>query len=111
MSESSIPPETLAAFLDGMLSSEDRERVLVTLARSDEAYGDFVEAIAIAKALDAAEQPAVRPWRAPSRWRRTAWMAIPAVSAAGVLFLVTNRRPAGDIDGMTRVVRSPLAGA
>ena len=111
MSESSISPETLAAFLDGTLSSEDRERVLATLARSDEAYGDFVEAVAIAKALDAAEQPAVRPSRTPSRWRRTLLMAIPAVSGAGVLFLVTNRWPAGDVDGMTRVVRSPLAGA
>lgn len=47
----SIDPETLAALLDGTLDAAERDRVLATLARSEEAYEDFLEARAVLSEL------------------------------------------------------------
>ena len=51
MSDERIDPETLAAFLEGRVSPEEREAVLRTLARSKEAYASFMEASAIHREL------------------------------------------------------------
>jgi hypothetical protein len=47
-----LDPETLAAFLDGTASPEERESVLRTLARSKEAYASFLEAAAVHREVE-----------------------------------------------------------
>jgi hypothetical protein len=92
VSDERIDPETLAAFLDGTASPEEREGVLRTLARSNEAYASFLEASAIEREL-AAETPAVAPVAAsvepphsPAREAANArWFRRPRYVTAGLL--------------------------
>lgn len=114
MTGKDISRETLAALLDGTLSSDERARVLATLARSDDAYDDFIEAIAITREIDAAGLSVVRPAPRRLRWRRALIVAVPALIAASVLVIVRDRQATvavANADGITTVVRSPLAAA
>lgn len=52
MSGDRIDPELLAAFLDGTASPEERDGVMRALARSKDAYAEFVEAAAVKGVLD-----------------------------------------------------------
>ena len=49
-------PETLAAFLDGKLPGEERERVLRLVAESDEWYEVMVDAVAVSAELAQADE-------------------------------------------------------
>ncbi len=105
MSEERIDPETLAAFLDGTASPEERDGVLRTLARSKEAYASFLEASAIQREL-AAEAPVVAPALSPvapaeasrpsareaanTRWFRS-WKLAPVLLAAGIAGILIVR--------------------
>jgi hypothetical protein len=109
VSDERIDPETLAAFLDGTASPEEREGVLRTLARSREAYASFLEASAIHREL-VAEAPAVAPAapvvasieppRTPARevanarWFRR-WYVTPGVLAAGIGAILVVRMIGG----------------
>jgi hypothetical protein len=52
LSDERIDPETLAAFFDGTASSEERDSVMRTLARSKEAYASFLEAAAVYREME-----------------------------------------------------------
>jgi hypothetical protein len=112
VSDERIDPETLAAFLDGTASPEEREGVLRTLSRSKEAYASFLEASAIQREL-AAETPAVAPAapvaasveppRSPAReaanarWFRRPRYVTPALLAAGVAAIMVVRGIGGPV--------------
>lgn len=124
MSDERIDPETLAAFLDGTASPEEREGVLRTLARSREAYASFIEASAIHREL-AGEAPAVAPAApvaattaplaasveptrssaretAKARWFRQ-WYVTPALLAAGIAAILIVRAIAGPGTGQDMI--------
>jgi hypothetical protein len=101
VSDERIDPETLAEFLEGRLAPAERERVMRTLAESPEAYGDFIEAAAVERALAeetaqlktegaSAATPAVIPisTKANRMWR----YAVPALIAAGIVAVFALRR-------------------
>lgn len=81
MSDDHIDEETLAAFLDGRLAGQDRERVVRVLANSPDRFDEFREAAALARTL---QQGEATPVRHVPRWRRTALIAIPVLAAAGI---------------------------
>ena len=113
MSDDRIDPETLAAFLDGTASPEEREGVLRTLARSKEAYASFLEASAIQREI-AAEAPAIVPVppvatsvatpgstareAANARWFRRRWYVTPGLLAAGLAAILVVRGIGGPVD-------------
>lgn len=114
MSDDRIDPETLAAFLDGTATPEERDGVFRTLAHSKEAHASFLEAAAIHRELSA-ETPDVTPGAGASaaavaaepprpsaqetahaRWFRR-WHLLPVVIAAGLaaILLARNTRNPG----------------
>lgn len=106
MSNDRIAPETIAALLDGTLSTAERTRVLAALARSDESYEDFLEASALVRALEdeggrgepGEPLPGPRPGagsgagRGARRWRRGLLTAVPLLAAAGIAAIVLPDR-------------------
>ena len=100
MSDERIDPETLAAFLDGTASPQEREGVLRTLARSPAAYADFLEASAIHRELSghAPTHGHVEPAGAPAGgaakrgWPRRGWYFAPALLAAALVAVIVMRR-------------------
>jgi hypothetical protein len=100
-----VDPETLAALLDGRLSSEERARVLARLAKSEREYEDLLETAAIVGELTAtpslAAAPAVPPVAlvrdslAPPVPRRRRWLRPalvgPIVIAASLALVVVLR--------------------
>jgi len=106
-----IDPETLAAFLDGTLPADERERVLQALAQGGAAYDDLIEAQALWAGDEigtAAPPPPVAPPQDPPlltprsttkpgptyearRWRRGGVLTIgsflAAASIAGVVLV------------------------
>jgi len=90
VSSNGIDPETLAAFLDGKLSGQEREKVIKALSDS-ELYESFMEASAIQRELGMGEVPEpvvvvdARDRFARSRRWRTYVPAAAAAALAGVL--------------------------
>jgi hypothetical protein len=103
VSDDRVNPETLAAFLDGTASPEEREGVLRTIASSKEAYARFLEAAAVHRELPStlAVAPDATPGDtatprptaqevANARWFRR-WQAIPVLLAAGAAAVLITR--------------------
>lgn len=91
--------EEIAAFLDGTLSPEDRERITEHLASCESCYETFVGAVHFQE-QDAPKEGVVRPFdgrrnRAP--WRASRWLAVAAslfiVPALGLLAWRTFQSP------------------
>jgi hypothetical protein len=99
MPNESIDPETMAAFLDGTLSAEERARVLERIATSSDLYEEFLDASAIAADVNATEAPGPAPAKAPapivgpSARQRSRWLVFgPLLLAAGLAAaLITPR--------------------
>ncbi len=72
-----LPPEDVAAYLDGRLSDEARERVESVLAGSAEARAELVEASRLIATIPVRQTQPKRPW-----------VLVSAVAAAAVLALV-----------------------
>ena len=100
-----VDPETLAALLDGKLSSEERARVLARLAKSEREYEDLLETAAIVGELNAnpsfesaATIPPValvRDSLVPPSTRRRSWLRPalvgPIIVAASLALVVVLR--------------------
>jgi hypothetical protein len=107
-----IPEETLAAFLDGRLSAAERAEVEREIARSPEAYAEFIEAqavLSLAAGDDAVPALVVgtssRAARPPLLLRATRY-AVPAALAATIAFIVLKpREPRAPVESiLTREV-------
>lgn len=98
MIDRAIDDETLAAFIDGTLPSDERSRVMETLAREPEVYAEFLEAAQVAGAVAVTGvAPKGKAASARSRWRRNLLFVGPFLAAAGlagVLVLRSGRRDA-----------------
>lgn len=129
MSNEQIDDETLAAFLDGGLTTDERDVVLRVLANSPEAYARFLEAASIAEALredkpfqetaPIKEHEVLTPNVIPIprhalRWRRIAKYSVPLLAAAsvvGILLVSRGAGTAGDAVGIADMVAAmPNAG-
>lgn len=98
MSRERLDDETLAAFLDGTLTPDERARVVQSLDADPEAYAEFLEAARIAASVsgvataDEAGPTLVNdpPGRAPVEpakrkgWSRSILAAVPLLAAAGI---------------------------
>ncbi len=104
MSRKRLDDETLAAFLDGTLTADERTRVVQSLDADPEAYAEFLEAARISAEAsgvatakdesglklvdDPPESPRVEPAKR-SGWSRSLLTAVPLLAAAaiaGVIF-------------------------
>jgi hypothetical protein len=84
VSSNGIDPETLAAFLDGKLGAQEREKVIKALG-DPEQYESFMEAAALESELGAAEAKPIkfpgRRWAVSTkRWR----VGVPVAAAAAL---------------------------
>lgn len=85
-----VDPETLAAFLDGRLSPEERAEVMEHLATSEDDYEAFLEAVHVLGALeesDATGPDVAGPRRSESGWRVPGARALAAAAAVAVVAL------------------------
>ncbi|MFN2317481.1 MAG: hypothetical protein ABR551_02825 [Gemmatimonadales bacterium] len=89
MTDSRIPPEQLAALLDGTLSREERAKLLVELAGSPEDVALLLESAAIAGEETTSEVVSLVP-RRPWRW----WGLAVAATVATVVAVSLLRAPA-----------------
>ena len=99
MNERHIDEETLAAFLDGSLTNEERSKVLRQVAQSPEAYDEFLDAARIADTLRETT-PSDAQRRKRTRWQRLG-ISLPllaAASIAGVTLWPSARRASDVID-------------
>ena len=107
MSNERIDPETLAAFLDGTLSAQERERLLRVAAQGGDAYEELIEAQALlydgVAGADAPPIPVSVPSDLPSKdrsargtrwWSRGAVWALGASLAASIAGIVLLQRRA-----------------
>jgi hypothetical protein len=92
-SDPNVDLELLAAFIDGRVSGEDRERAVKLLAESDEALEILAHAT---REHEARSDIKVVPIARPPRWRQ--WKVIvPVLAAAGIAIVtvprIANRHP------------------
>lgn len=102
MTKDPLAPETLAAFLDGTLSAEERATVLAAVAKSDSARKRLIEISSLMEQADAAAPaaevptptaPSVRPLEPAARKQRRRWpmMVVPALLAASLVMFFAFR--------------------
>lgn len=89
--------ERLAAFVDGRLSSTEREGIVAHLASCEDCYEVFSETVSVQTEADEEAEPAISPtlrpvdrsaWRRPVVWRRWVPAAALAAAAAVTIFVV-----------------------
>ena len=109
MNDDTFDPETLAAFLDGKLAGEERDRVLRLLAESDQWYEVMVDASQVSAELARSAPTGLdkRPWirRLPSRLANRGARGRQAVFggaliAAGLATVAILSERSGGVDGI-----------
>lgn len=105
MSDQRIDPETLAAFLDGRASAEEREGVMRTLAQSKDAYASFLEAAAVHRELESTLPAEVSPQigvagstGASGAKPARRWIIGPLLLAAGIVAALFLNRADSDAE-------------
>lgn len=88
--------ERLAAFVDGRLSSSEREHIVAHLASCEDCYEVFSETVSFQVEADEEVEPTVlpapyspvkpSPWRRPGVWRR--WVPAATLAAAAALTIL-----------------------
>lgn len=124
MNRERLDDETLAAFLDGTLTPEERARVVQSLDADPEAYADFLEAARIA-ALASGVAPAKDDPRptlvddspGPQRvvppkrngWSRSIFTAVPLLAAAAIAGVIFWPRESASPDTIALMQGTQLA--
>jgi hypothetical protein len=118
-----VDPETLAALLDGTLSSEERARVLARIAKSEREYEALVETAALVGELNAnptvaapvspvalVRDPIAPPATRKRSWRRPTLVGPIVVAASLALVMVLRTKTASGPDAPLFAVIESAAG-
>lgn len=124
MSRERLDDETLAAFLDGTLTPDERTRVVQSLDADPESYAEFLEAARIAAEASGAatatevagptlvdDPPAPAAFERPKRkgWSRSILAAVPLLAAAGIAGVIFWTRESATPDTIALMQGTRLA--